>query len=213
MATVARATVDARHRARQQAIAGVVGLRLSGLLVSLPDLSEEQLAAYVESAYPTVAGGQLAAADTAAVYARVLAAGRKTRRPPDVPAALDKSGVLVTRETPSVVAPVLRARKLVNAGDVYSTAISIAAGYAGQLSSADLQAAMRVGVDEGAKAAGLRVGGWRKAPGGDACEWCQMIADNVYDDADAVPFHAGDRCGVEPDVETEPTFDDSDIPF
>ena len=74
---------------------------------------------------------------------------------------------------------------------------------------------MRVGVSEGAAADGLRVQGWRKSTGGDACPWCEALADNVYGDADSVPFHEGDRCGVEPDLEDEASYviDDSDIPF
>lgn len=216
MAAVHRAIVDERHRQRQRVISALVGGRLEALLVTMRDLGEDELARYVDSAYPTVAGGQRVSAETAANYASVLAGPRRPRRPVDVEGALAKAGVLVSSESRSVVAPVLRARHLVDEGEAQSAALRTAAGYAGQLSGADLQAAMRVGVDEGAQASGLEVGGWRKAPGGDACEWCQSIADNVYDDADSVPFHDGDKCGVEPDLEgpaAERTFDDSDIPF
>jgi hypothetical protein len=215
MAAVHRAIVDERHRQRQAVIARLVDTRLEALLVTMRDLGEDELVRYVDSAYPAVAGGQRVSADTAAAYAEVLAGRRRARRPLDVEGALRKSGVLVGPDTRSVVAPVLRARHLVAEGESQPAALRTAASYAGQLSAADLQAAMRVGVDEGAKASGLEVGGWRKAPGGDACDWCQTIADNVYDDADAVPFHDGDKCGVEPDLEGPPerTFDDSDIPF
>ena len=212
-----RAVVDERHRARQRLIQRVTSDRLGFLLRAMQDLSEEALDRYVAGAHPTVAGGQRVAADTAAAYTGVLAGSRRRpgARPVDVDGALERSGVLVTRETRSLVAPMLRARKLVGEGAEHAIAISTAAGYAGQLSDADLQAAMRVGVNEGAAAADLSVGGWRKAPGGDACDWCQQIADNSYDDPEAIPFHAGDRCGVEPDLdEAEPArFDDSDIPF
>jgi hypothetical protein len=181
----------------------------------MPDLSEEQLAAYVEHAFSTVAGGQHVAADAAAAYARVLAAGRRPKRPLDVAGALEKSGKRITPESRSLVAPVLRARHLVAEGEQPASAILTAANYAGQLSAADLQAAMRVGVDEGAKASGLATQGWAKGLGGDACAWCESIADNVYGDPDSVPFHDGDRCGVEPvlDEAAPTTFDDSDIPF
>jgi hypothetical protein len=212
--SVHRAIVTERHNRRQGVIAALVHSRLEALLVTMHDLGEDELARYVDSAYPTVAGGQVVSADTAAAYAGVLA-GRR-RRPVDVERALAKSGALVTADSRSIVAPVLRARHLVTEGEAHSTAMRTAASYAGQLSSADLQAAMRVGVNEGAKAAGLEVEVWRKAPGGDACDWCQSIADNTYDNAEDVPFHDGDRCGVEPELEGETTptvFDDSDIPF
>lgn len=180
----------------------------------MQDLGEDELSRYVNSAYPTVAGGQLVSADTAAAYAQVLAGHARRRRPIDVEQALARAGVLVSTESRSVVAPILRARHLVAEGEAHTAAMRTAASYAGQLSDADLQAAMRVGVNEGAKASGLEVEVWRKAPGPDACEWCLSIADNTYGSADDVPFHDGDRCGIEPELETRTTtFDDSDIPF
>jgi hypothetical protein len=212
---IARPVLDSRHRRRQAVLADVVAARLGALLATMPDLSQDALVAYVEQALPVVAGGQEVAAGYAAAYARVLADGRRPARPLDVVGALAKSGRLVTAETPSLVSPVLRARHLVAEGSSSAQAAVTAASYAGQLSAADLQAAMRVGVDEGAKASGLEVQGWSKGLGPEACEWCVAISDVVYGDPDSIPFHDGDRCGVEPalDDSAPSTFDDSDIPF
>lgn len=215
-----QALVDARHRIRQHAIADTVAARLSALLVTMPNLEQEQLDRYVADAFPLVAGGQRLAADTGAGYAAVLATpvrGPRPRpkRPVDVDRALQRSGVLVEPDSRSLVAPPLRARRLVAEGNHLEVALRAAASYAGDLSSNDLQAAMRVGVGEGAAAVGLETQGWRKSLSPDACPWCQDIADNVYDDPESIPFHDGDRCGAEPDL-GEPAvyvFDDSDIPF
>lgn len=194
-----RSLLDERHRDRQQKIATIVGSRLGAVLRTLRDLDEAELARYAEAAYPTVLGGQKLAADAAAGYAVALAGpSRRQGRSVDVARALARSGVLITPDTRSLVAPVLRARKLVAEGEKHRDALATAAGYAAQLSSTDLQAAMRVGVGEGASASGLAVTGWRKGLSGDACEWCQDVADEVYDDPEMIPFHASDRCTAEP---------------
>jgi hypothetical protein len=219
-----RSLLDAQHLARQTAIQDGVKRTLGILLGAMPDLGEPALADYVDGAYPVVAGGQHAAGDTAAGYIRVIAAARARargrrlvpRRPTDVEAALLKAGVLVEPDSRSLVAPVLRARALVDEGELVPAAMQAAASYAGALSSNDLQAAQRVGLDEGAKSSGLEVHGWVKSLGPGACSWCSTIADNVYDDADSIPWHDGDRCGVEPsldDAGEDYSFDDSDIPF
>jgi hypothetical protein len=215
MAVVHRAILDERHRRRQAIVADVVASRLGSLIATMHDLSQEALVAYVEQAYPVVAGGQTVAADTAAAYSRALAAGRRPKRPVDVAGALAKSGKLVTPDSRSLVAPILRARHLAAEGEQAASVVVTAANYAAQLSAADLQAAMRVGVDEGATASGLETQGWSKGLGPEPCEWCISIADNVYGDPDSIPYHDGDRCGVEPvlDDQAPARFDDSDIPF
>jgi hypothetical protein len=189
--------LDELHRARQSAIRQTIGNALTGLLYALPDLSQESIDAYVGRALPTVHGGQQIAADAAAAYALALGGGRPARAA-NVDRALAASGVLVTSESRSIVAPMLRARGLAADGLAQAEAMQGAASYARELSSNDLQAAMRVGVGEGAASAGYAVRGWRKSLSGDACDWCQQIANTVYRDPDAVPFHAGDRCDVEP---------------
>jgi len=219
-----RSLLDAQHLARQQAIQAGVARGLRVLLVAMPDLSQPALDAYVDGAFPVVAGGQRAAGDTGAAYMRVIAAarararGRRLRpvRPGDVEAALLKAGVLVQPDSRSLVAPVLRARALEAEGQAMPFAIDQASSYAAALSSNDVQAAQRVGLSEGASSAGLTVHGWRKSVAGDACSWCNAIADAVYDDPEAIPFHEWDKCGVEPaldDADDDYVYDDSDIPF
>jgi len=213
-----RALVDERHRLRQQAIQRTTATRLELALRGMTDLSEEELHAYVEVAHPTVAGGQMVAADTAASYTGVLAGPRTTgrRRPADVAKALLRAGVLIQPDSRALVAPVLRARRLVAEGQETAPALQAAASYAGSLASNDIQAAMRVGLEEGAAAAELDVNGWTKDLSSSSCDWCQQIAQGSYGTPDAVPYHDNERCGVTPDLDDGPdryVYDDSDIPF
>jgi hypothetical protein len=214
-----RAVVDERHRLRQQAIQRTVAARLELALRGMTDLSEAELAAYVDLAYPTVAGGQTVAADTAASYIGVLAGPRMNghrRRQADVAKALLRAGVLVQPDSRTLVAPVLRARNLVAEGEETAPALRAAASYAASLASNDLQASSRVGLAEGAAAAELDVNGWTKDLSSDACTWCQQIASGSYGTPDDVPYHDNERCGVTPDLDDGPdnyVYDDSDIPF
>jgi hypothetical protein len=198
------AALDERHRARQHQLAGRLELGLARLVGRLETLSEEELRAYHDGAYPLVAGGQRSAAVLAAGYglARTRRPGRPTA-PMDVDGALKSTGVLVTTESRSLVAPVLRARHLVADGTELVAAKQQAASYAGQLGTLDLQAAQRVGLEQGAGAGGERVIGYRKEPSGEACDWCQQTAGEVYGSPDAVPFHANDACAVAPVIEGE----------
>lgn len=219
-----RSVLDAQHLARQNRIRAGVATALDVLLAAMPDLGEESLAGYVDAAYPVVAGGQLEAGDTAAGYINVIAAARarargrtlRPKRPVDVAGALEKTGTLVTADSRSLVAPVLRARSVVEEGAEVRVALEAASSYAGSLSSNDLQAAQRVGLQEGASSSGLAVHGWRKGLGPEPCSWCQGIADRVYGRPESIPFHDNDRCGVEPDLDDDGedyVYDDSDIPF
>ena len=209
-AVVTRRDVDLRYRVRQQALRDVVGARLAALLVTiLPDpVDQDSIVRYVNAAYPVVYGGQHAVAQNAAGYAQALAAGTtvvpRARRAVDVAGALTSSGVLVTAETRSIVAPALRVMRHVAEGATHAEALVIGGGYAGQLSAGSLQAASRVGIDEGADAAGLEVEAWRSSASGDACDWCQLIAENVYDSPDKVPFHENDKCDVVPELVVSP---------
>jgi hypothetical protein len=214
-----RAELDRRYRERQVALAGRVADRLGGMLGRMNTLGELELHAYVAGAYPTVAGGQQVAATGAAGYMAALVPRREAARaaPVDVAGALARSGVLVTPESRSLVAPVLRARSLVADGAELAVAIDAATSYAGALSSLDLQAAQRVGLEESARASEAEVEGWTKDAGPSACTWCHEIAENEYADPDAVPYHENDRCSVVPVLEGRrdygPNVITDDIPF
>lgn len=183
-----------RHRLRQHRLAEVVGGRLAGMLGALPDLSDEQLARYMSAAYPTVRGGQAHAAQLSAAYIATLLHSRRVQR--DLTGALEESGVAVAADSRSLVAPVLRARSLVGEGTKLGAALVVAGSYAKGLSSNDLQAASRVGLDTASR--GERVGGWTKDVNPECCDWCQEVGDGVYASADSVPFHDNDRCSVSP---------------
>jgi hypothetical protein len=213
-----RRALAAVHRRAQLATRERVAGQLSTMLHRLPSVDQPELELYTRAAYPVVAGGQRRAADLGAAYLLQLKPpGVPPARPVNVTRALDRSGTLVSADSRSLVAPVLRARRDLAAGVAYLDAIGAAASYAGALSSNDLAAAERVGLDEGADAGGVEIHGWRKGLSGDACDWCQSIAEQVYGDADSIPFHDHDRCGPEPVLEgdaDEPyVYDDSDIPF
>lgn len=192
--------IDEAHRARQQALREHVGGRLGVLLGGLPSFETSAVVAYVNAAYPTVAGGQQAAAATSAGYAeiRARASRRRARRPIDVASALTRSGVLVTPKSPSLVSPVLRAMGVAAGGSTFVEALAAAASYAYALSSTDLQAAANVGLDEGADASGARIAGYAKELAPDACEWCQGFDGEVFETAGDVPFHERDACSVAP---------------
>jgi len=209
--------LDERHRLAQRLLSAQVDRALAGLVDQLDTLSEAELAAYHDAAYPIVAGGQRQAATYGAGYGLEL-----TRQPGVQPTALElagalqRSGVMVTPESRSLVAPVLRTRRLVNEGATLGEAKQQAATYAAELASGDLNAAQRVGIDEGAAAGGADVAGYRKETGGDACDWCRGVADDrLYSSADSVPFHAHDRCSVSVvlDRDRPPAAGDADIPF
>jgi hypothetical protein len=108
------------------------------------------------------------------------------------------TGVAVTSESRSLVAPPLRARHLVAEGATLLEAKAEAAEYSVQLGSLDLQAAQRVGLEEGVAAGGARIVGYRKELAAGACEWCRSTSATVCDSADAVPFHRNDACSVAP---------------
>lgn len=211
-----REAVDRRHRERQAALVDGVAGRLDRLVRSSPDLEQPTIDRYVRAAYPAVAAGQYAAAGLGAGYLAVLVprTPRTARRPVDVDGALARSGVLVTPESRSLVAPMLRARALTADGLELGAALETAGNYAGTLSSYDLQAAQRVGLDAGAAAVDAKVEGWQKDPGPGACSWCVALAAEVYADPDAVPFHDFDKCGVVPAIDlADVEFSDDDIPF
>jgi hypothetical protein len=189
--------LDERHRERQKQLDDRVGATLTGLLLGLDRLDDDaDLGAYAAAAYPVVAGGQDASALLATSYLAL-----KLRTPAarvDSRAALAKTGVRVTPESRSLVAPVLRARKLVADGETEPVARESASAYARELASNDLQAAQRVGLDAGAKASGKRVR-WRKDLSPSSCEWCRLVgADRTYSASDRVPYHPHDECGIVP---------------
>jgi hypothetical protein len=193
------AALDERHRDRQQELSVRLARSLGLLVATWETLSQDELEGYVAAAYPRVAGGQRQAARLAAGYGLTL-----TRRPgvptsaTDLAGALRESAVEVTAESRSLVAPPLRARHLVAEGATLLEAKADAAEYAGQLSGLDLQAAQRVGLEEGVTAGGARVVGYRKQLAGGACDWCRETSATVYGSAEAVPFHRNDACSVAP---------------
>lgn len=157
--------------------------------------SDEAAALYLPGAVERTAGGQARAAALAAGYvAGIMAAAVD---PPSRLAPVDLSGVpLVTEETRWLYSPVLRMRALLAEGVAEPAAHAQASAYAVSMVPGDLQAAERAGLDAGAAAHNARAR-FRKVPAGGACGWCQEIASKDYPSAEAVPFHAGDRCSVE----------------
>jgi hypothetical protein len=191
------ADLDRRHRLAQQALGERVGQTLAKVIVELPEpLEQEAMERYLARAVPVVAGGQRRAAALGIAYLRELSPPARGKLPPTVDRAL--SGQLVTADSPVATSPVLRLWGRVNEGDSLGVAQAAAASYAGALAIGDLQVAQRLGLEEGARAAEREVTGWAKELSGDACDWCQEIAGQVYRSADAVPFHDRDRCAVAP---------------
>jgi hypothetical protein len=173
-------------------------MALMGVLAGLQDPDTELAqATYAAVAARLVGGMQRRSATFAITYLAQLSPPA-----PGTVASLDRAldGALVTAGSPVATSPVLRLLARLSEGDDEPVARQAAGSYAGALATGDLQAAQRGGLEEGARAGGRRVRGWRKelAPG--ACEWCVMIASGGgrYRQPDTVPFHQRDHCGVAP---------------
>ena len=191
------AELDRRHRFAQQALGERVGQALAKVIVELPDPeAQEAIERYLSRAVPLVAGGQRRAAALALAYVRKLSPPAPGKLVPTVDRAV--AGHLVTAESPVATSPILRLWGRLNEGDSLETAQAAAASYAEALATGDLQVAQRLGLEEGARAGAREVQGWSKELSGEACDWCQEIAGQVYRSADAVPFHDRDRCAVAP---------------
>jgi hypothetical protein len=203
----ARRELDRRHLERQQVVQGGLDAALGRVLAVLP-LGEEApdpVSYYGAQALPLVQASQRQALTLAAGYAASAARLVRIERgqaaaaivgPLDLGAALVP--VLATPASATVRSPALRLLARIGEGVAEAEARSTAAGYASQLAGGDLQVAQRAGLSAGADASGARIVGWRKQPSGGACAWCQTVASSQYHDAEAVPFHAGDRCTVAP---------------
>jgi hypothetical protein len=194
---------DDAHRLAQQRLATLVAERLGLVIAGLPDPASQQgMDTYHRAALPLVAGGQRHAAQLAFAYLARLVARDPSRQPPSLVRALEP--VAVTTDSAVTRSPMLRLWYQLGQGAELAEAQQVAASYAHELSSNDLHAATRSGLDEAARSTDQRIGGWRKVLSGDACEWCQKVgAERVYHSADSVPFHARDHCSVAPVLESE----------
>jgi hypothetical protein len=182
------------HRLAQRRLDEQTSAKLAAMLRSFDDpTSQASFDAYNLAAAKLVGGAQRRAAQLALVYFQSF--GRYSS-PPIVERAI--KDVRVDRESPVTRSPMLRIAKLVGEGLVVAAAVDQAARYAGSLSSNDLQVAQRGGLAEGASVSSRDVIGWTKELSGDACAWCQEVAEGVYGDPDGVPFHENDQCAVTP---------------
>ena len=182
------------HRRVQRRLDEVTGAKLAAIIAALPDpTTQEGMNAYNVAAAKLVAGGQHRSARLALAY---MASRRAFVEAPDVARAL--APVLVTRESPVTRSPILRIMGLAAEGVAIALAVEQAGAYASSLVSNDLQVAERAGLDEGARASGEEIVGWRKSLAANACGWCRSASHRVYSDADRVPFHENDHCSVEP---------------
>jgi hypothetical protein len=190
-------------------LAAETSRRLKALIEALPE-PEAQAAmdAYAPAAARVVAGGQHRSATLGMAYVGKIAPRAPAKTAPTVERAL--AGLLVDESSPVARSPVLRLWKRLGEGVDPAEAKREAAAYAEELGSNDLQAAERGGLQEGARASGRKVKGWRKVLSTSPCEWCRSIAGTAgssgqsgrYKQAETVPFHERDRCGVAPVFET-----------
>jgi hypothetical protein len=191
---VARAA-DRTHRRAQRRLYDQVAATLAALIDALQDpRAQTAMDIYNRAATRTVGGGQRRAAQLAFAYLATLA-------PPVQPASVERAlrGVLVDSGSAVARSPILNLWSALDEGTPVAQAKQAAGSYAGALASNDLAVAERGGLDEGARASGERIVGWRKELDPNCCDWCQQVADErVYRSADSVPFHERDRCSAAP---------------
>lgn len=198
------ATAHQRHRVAQQRLTAAVQRGLMGVLLNLDEPSSERAAqVYAAVASRVVGGAQRRSAGGAIAYVASFAPLSTRAAGPSLERAL--AGKLVDVTSPVATSPLARLLARLAEGDDEPVARQAAGSYAGALASGDLQAALRGGLDEGARASGGRIVGWRKELGPDACEWCATIAEGGarFSSAEAVPFHERDTCAVAPVFEDE----------
>jgi hypothetical protein len=200
---------DTLHRTAQERLAAETARRLAALIGALPEPGEQAaMDAYAPAAARVVAGGQHKAATLGMAYVGRLAPRAPGKAAPTAERAL--AGVLVDETSPVARSPVLRMWKRLGEGVDVTEAKREAASYAEELGSNDLQVAERGGLQEAARASGRKIKGWRKVLSSSPCEWCRSVAgaegssgqSGRYHQADSVPFHERDQCGVAPVFES-----------
>lgn len=151
--------------------------------------------AYNRVASQLVAGAQRESARTAMGYLAYLL-------PHDQPAVVSVEravkGIEVTPKSAVARSPILRLWWLLEQGHTLEAARIEAGNYAAELGTDDLHAAMRGGLDEGARSRGEQIDGWRLENSPGACDWCVQVAPGPFKSADRVPFHAHCRCSPAP---------------
>jgi hypothetical protein len=186
---------DGLHRRAQQALQQQVMAAVHGLITAITlDRTQTVRDAYAAAHSHLVAAGEYQAALLAVTYVGAYAPPRLT---PDLPTAL--AGTLMTPDHPGAIVGLLRLWTLLDQGTPEPQARTEAGSFTANLTGGDMQAAQRVGLDEGARIAERRLR-WRKDPAPGACDWCRMIASGGarYHSASSVPFHQSDRCAVVP---------------
>lgn len=173
--------------------------------VSVLDASDEALALYLSRALPAVNAGQRSAASANARSAwRLLGAtGANVGPMPTI------APTLVDASTAWMSSPILRLRKHLGDGMEWAEAKASAGGYAQDLSAGDVAAAARQGGDQAAaayEAAGIPVA-WRKVRAPGCCDWCNLVAGQLYSSAEDVPGHVPDKCGVACVTRAHPSFE------
>lgn len=182
---------DQLHLQAQLRLRRVTGAAVAGVLAAITlDRSEEIRDEYQTTTVRIVRGGQLAAAGLAAAY---IAAYVPPVRSVDLRHAL--RGTLLDADDGRSLVGLVRMWSLLDDGVPPLDARMAAGSIARNLAEGDLQAACRVGLDEGAHAA-ERTARWAKLPAPGACEWCQEIANQGYRyrSAESIPFHSHGPC-------------------
>jgi hypothetical protein len=196
------AAADRAHRRAQTRLADQLQAALAALIGALPEpRAQTAMELYNRQAVRLVGGGQRRAAQLALAYVGRLVAADPGKAPASVGRALAE--VAIDGESPVARSPVLRLWSLIDAGERVDQAREAAGSYAGALATGDLQAAERAALAEGARAGEREPIGWTKELSGDACDWCQSVAADVYRSPDEVPFHERDRCSVAPIFDRE----------
>lgn len=178
---------------RYQRQIGVYRDRTAALLIAAwddqPGIDRSDIPTFTTATAPALAGGKAAAVSlSAAFFALVLGIRPVGVNPADVMLEPDTEG------------PFRAAWHALAMGRSYAEAVQVGRSTAQAVGFDFVQSAARRTGDVVAERSDKHVR-WARVPGGNACEWCLLVAGQSYTSAEAADFgHERDDCDVVPDI-------------
>lgn len=167
--------------------------RTSALLIAawtkLPNIDEANVAGFEAVTAAPLAGAKAASVTLSASFFS-LAMGIR-------PIGVAPADVLIDADTRG---PFRAAWHALSMGRPYEEALEVGRSTAQAVGFDFVQSAARRTGDVVAEKSGEKVR-WTRVPGGNACDWCQLVAGQSYLTAESADFgHERDDCDVVPDI-------------